>query len=136
LNSYTVKLLQFKNYWKNSGRLDYEEAWGWGYGDMEILVKGLKMKAFNPNYFCEITVPICHQETFRKLTREGYADRILANKPEIIKNNDFIDNLYEDIKTSQDNGENRETITVHHFSDFHWDLEYLEGESNSCSKLV
>ncbi|CAI2362663.1 unnamed protein product [Moneuplotes crassus] len=131
-----VKMFQVINYLQNSYKLDYEESWQWGYKEIEILVDGLKKKTFNPNYLCEITLPLCKKEHFKMQTRESYAERILSDKPKFIKNDDFIDNLYKRIMNLQNQGRGRQTITVHHFSDFHLDYEYVAGESNSCKKLV
>ena len=133
LNSYTVKLFQYYNYYKNHKRLDKEESWKWGYKDMEILIHSIKNKAFEPNYFCEVTLPICNHDTYEVITREDYQKRVLADKPEFIQDNNYINNLY---KEMGNNEENKEKIILYHLSDLHWDLNYTEGAGNTCGKIV
>lgn len=56
---------------------------------------------------------------------------ILSTKPDYLKNDDFVDNLYEEIK--QAGGiESRKTITAVHISDLHMDMLYKEGTNADC----
>ena len=81
-------------------------------------------------------LPIWERENFEVLTVDDYTKRILSDKPDIIKNNDFINNLYKEIKADKENGVKRETMVIYHFSDLHWDLKYKQGSNNQCGKIV
>ena len=77
-----------------------------------MVMEGLGAKTFEPNFFCEVQLPICKNEHFNILTVDDYTQRILSDKPAIIKNNDFINNLYKEIKKDKENGVERETMLV------------------------
>lgn len=96
----------------------------------------MKFKAFEPNYFCEITVPVCKEEHFRLRPAQHDIDRILSDKPEFIKDNNYINKLYKEMNADKLEGKARETMLVYHFSDLHWNLDYQEGSSNECEAIV
>ena len=91
---------------------------------------GLRRRTFDADYFCEISVNACDQTHYKQMGVQDYADRVLADKPDIIKNNDFIDQLYKQIERDLAAGNDRETMTIYHMSDLHWDLEYQAGTSD------
>lgn len=96
----------------------------------------LKTKTFEPNYFCEVEIPACNHNKYEILERDSYAEKVLEDKPDIIKDNNFINNLYDEIQEDLDAGVERETILVYHFSDFHWNMDYTEGANNDCGEIV
>ena len=55
--------------------------------------------------------------------------RVLSDKPDFLKNNDYVDNLYKSIKGQQ----NRKTFKAVHFSDAHVDLMYTPGTNANCN---
>ena len=57
----------------------------------------------------------------------------MRDKPESIKNNDFHDKLYDEIKADK---KERKTVKVLHLSDPHPDFEYFEGSNANCGKPV
>ena len=69
-------------------------------------------------------MPICDTHLYSINTPESFAKRILADKPDIIKNDDFIDNLYKEIEADP---APRKTIKVVHLADAHYDLNYKVG---------
>lgn len=79
---------------------------------------------FVPDFFCEEIAPYCESNLYKKNTPESFAKRILADKPEKIKEDNFVDNLYKEI--AQDKKE-RKTLKVVHLADSHYDLKYKEG---------
>jgi hypothetical protein len=55
------------------------------------------------------------------------------DKPNKIKNDDYLDNLYKEISQDKD----RETILVYHIADLHVDLTYTEGAmKKDCGEIV
>jgi hypothetical protein len=52
------------------------------------------------------------------LDEKTFVDRVLSSKPESLKNNDFVDNLYKSIEGQKD----RKTFKAVHFSDVHVDF--------------
>ena len=97
----------------------------------DMLKEGLRSKTFETNFFCEITVSACENTHYKKISFQDYADRVLADKPDIIKSNDFIDKLYQKIDQDQADGKERETMIIYHLSDLHWDLQYQSGTSDT-----
>ena len=60
---------------------------------------------------------------------------MLADKPKLIANNTYLDDIYNQIDVDNQKGANRSTINSIHFSDFHVDLEYTEGAPAECDAL-
>jgi len=56
---------------------------------------------------------------------------ILKTKPDILKENDFVNKLYEKEKN---NFKNRNALKVVLMSDLHLDFDYMPGMSNNCGK--
>jgi len=63
---------------------------------------------------------------------EHFQERVLADKPDIIQNDDFVNKKYEEIRF----GENRRTLKIVHISDPHIDLEYAEGSNWLCESYL
>lgn len=101
-----------------------------------MIRSGLLSKLLEVNYFCEVTIPICSDRHFSIKTVQEEADRILSDKPDLIKNNDYIDNLYKEIAADKLAGKDRETMTMYHFSDLHFDYQYTPGKTNTCNDIV
>lgn len=78
-------------------------------------------------------MPACDNKNnkYVVLEKEDYQKRLLDEKPEIIKDNNFIDNLYEEIQEDLDSGNERDTILMYHISDIHWNINYTEGANNN-----
>lgn len=58
---------------------------------------------------------------------------MLADKPDIIKDDDFVNNLYDEIKNDSST---RETIRIVHISDPHMDFYYKEGTNWLCNSYM
>ena len=71
---------------------------------------------------------------------DAYHDiaKILADKPDYLKGDDFIDNLYENVlaEDKQTAGEPRRTISAIQFTDIHLDLEYKVGSNILCNNFL
>lgn len=96
---------------------------------------GVIGKYFEPEHFCGTVLPFC-EGTWKVHTPEEYALRVLSDKPASIMNNNFIDNLYEDIKIKEMDGPKRDTIKIFHMTDFHIDFNYTVGASNTCNDML
>lgn len=79
---------------------------------------------------------VCKPKHYKYLDPAEDAKRILSDKPEFLKNNDFIDNLYKEIAEDKKAGKERETMLVYQISDLHFNLNYKEGTSNTCNTDV
>lgn len=42
------------------------------------------------NYFCEDIIPVCRKVDYTLLDPNDYITRVLADKPDIIKDDDYI----------------------------------------------
>jgi len=58
------------------------------------IVKGLRLKVFNADVVCETKLKWCKPKNWKAREVEDDVARILSDKPESLKNDDFIDNLY------------------------------------------
>uniref|UniRef100_A0A7S3NWK0 Sphingomyelin phosphodiesterase n=1 Tax=Euplotes crassus TaxID=5936 RepID=A0A7S3NWK0_EUPCR len=105
---------------------------------VRVVMENLKVKTFEPHYLCEILLPACGSRAhkYKVQTREEFEERILADKPDYIQDNNFINNLYEEIELDVQAGNDRETILMYHFSDLHWNINYTEGSNNNCGEIV
>ncbi|CDW90552.1 ser thr protein phosphatase family protein [Stylonychia lemnae] len=86
------------------------------------------------DFVCSYLFPVCdrdenkHKE-YKVLKLDEYIDRILADKPELIQNDDYIENLY---KYIEENEPNPPTYKIMHMSDWHVDFRYQEGAKRNC----
>jgi hypothetical protein len=48
----------------------------------------------NEKYICHYAIPLCEEPVFKQLKHSDYISEVLADKPDFIKNDDYIDNLY------------------------------------------
>jgi sphingomyelin phosphodiesterase len=103
---------------------------------VHIIMNDFKVKTFEPNYFCEILLPVCKPNAYELLTTEAYSKRVLADKPDFIKDNNYINNLYKEIEEDKLTGRERETILMYHLSDLHWNMNYKEGTNADCNAIV
>ena len=73
---------------------------------------------------CTRALGFCQTPFLHEITVEEAVDDILRDKPEQIWNDNYINDLYQEI--GEDEGE-RVVLKAVHFSDVHIDLEYKEG---------
>lgn len=98
---------------------------------ISIVANNFRIKTLEPSYFCEVVVPICQNDEnkYKVLEIADYEKKVLADKPDFIKDNNFMNRMYEDIQKDLDDGNKRDTILMYQFSDMHWNLDYAEGSS-------
>ena len=68
-------------------------------------------------YICSHVMPLCEQQ-YETLRVEDYAWRLLKNKPAVIADDDFLNNLYASLNS------NRASYRVLQITDWHLDLHY------------
>jgi len=76
---------------------------------------------------CTYELQVCDTEIYQPRNLEEDIAQILSSKPEAAKSNDFVNNLYRNLKPS------KSPIKVALLSDFHVDPEYTEGANTNCS---
>ena len=62
----------------------------------------------NPEFFCSQTWKVCNNSPYEILPPQDYIEKLMADKPAIIANDDFINNLYANISK----GDKRNTIKM------------------------
>ena len=96
----------------------------------DVIVPTLTNFVLSPDYLCAKIIESCDDVDFIELDAKEYVTRILKDKPDIIKNDDFIDSLYGKMKESN---VPRKTFKAAHFSDVHVDLFYKAGTNAKCN---
>ena len=137
LNPITIKLVEV------GGTLGCSillyDHWQWkelAQAYVKVVMKNLKAKTFDSEYFCSMSLNICKPRHYQYLDPKNDYKRILSDKPDFIRDNNFINNLYKQIEDDKMVGKERETIKLYHMSDLHWVLDYKEGANNACSNLI
>ena len=77
---------------------------------------------------------MCESRSFATLDAYDDIERILAEKPEYLKNDDFLDNLY--LELAEQSLERRPTISLIQFTDVHLDLDYVVGSNILCNNML
>ena len=73
---------------------------------------------------CDETLKLCNKPIITEIDLQNVVDDTLAEKPDKIKDDNFVNNLYNKVK-----GTNRNTFKAVHISDVHMDLEYKVGSN-------
>ena len=66
---------------------------------------------------------------YKVLKENDFMDRVFKDKPEEIKDNNYLNSLYEEMEADK---KSRKTVKVLHMSDVHFDYEYFEGKNGNC----
>lgn len=84
-----------------------------------------------PEYGCSRFAGVCASPKFYTLDPQDYIDRVLSDKPEFLKENNYVDQQYQKIAEDQ---EERKIVKVMHISDVHLDFNYQEGTNAQCKE--
>jgi sphingomyelin phosphodiesterase len=84
-----------------------------------------------PEYSCARLMGFCNSPKYRTLDSQDYIDRVLADKPELIKDNDFVNQQYKKINEDPNP---RKTVKVLHITDVHLDFDYTPGMNANCKE--
>ena len=94
---------------------------------------GLTGHILRSDFVCARAFGFCSKPKFKYLDNDAYIARVLKDKPDFIKNNDYVDKQYEMIRNDT---KPRKTIKVMHATDIHVDLEYTEGYDADCGEPI
>jgi len=86
-----------------------------------------------PYFVCTRTLGFCKNTKYKYLDTNVFKKRVLSDKPDFIKDNDYVNKQYEKIRNDT---KPRKTIKVMHMTDIHVDLEYLEGTNAYCGDPI
>ena len=79
---------------------------------------------------CDEYLHLCPKPDIKELDIEAYVFKVLSEKPDIIKDNNFVDEIYEKIANDKSQ---RKTIKSIQLSDLHIDFKYQEGTPTKCN---
>lgn len=65
------------------------------------------------------------------MKEDDYVTEVLQDKPDFLKNDDFLDNLYKEIDETESNPP---TYNLLQISDWHVDFRYKEGANKNCKE--
>jgi sphingomyelin phosphodiesterase len=99
----------------------------------DIIVPQIFEHLFAPKYACSRMLGFCSNPSWKTLDDQEYIDRVLADKPDFIKDNEFTNNKYKEIKADP---KERKAVRVMHLSDIHLDFDYVEGTNKNCNEPV
>lgn len=71
------------------------------------LLPAIAQGIMSPQRICDEYLHLCANPHITEQNVDDYVNNLLASKPEIIKNNDFVDNLYKEIASDPNH---RETV--------------------------
>ena len=84
---------------------------------------------FTRDRICNERLSLCESPIITEIDLKTVVKNILATKPESLKNDDYIQNMYEEMANLTDE---RPILRAMHLSDVHLDFEYLPGSLASC----
>lgn len=93
----------------------------------------LKTAIFGKQRWCNQKLELCDKVHIEKIDLHDVVEKILATKPLSLSDDNFIDKLYEEIATDQNE---RKKIKAVHISDVHLDLKYSAGSIASCDSML
>ena len=82
---------------------------------------------------CDEALGFCSKPVILEIDIHQAVDAILADKPESIKDDNFIDNLYAKIEKET---HERKVIKAAHITDVHIDMEYKAGTNIECKSAL
>ena len=82
---------------------------------------------------CNERLGWCKNPVITELNLNDVVKNILATKPESLKNDDYIQNMYDEMAKST---EPRPTLRAMHLSDVHLDFEYTPGALSNCKEYL
>ena len=66
----------------------------------DVIVPVLANFLLSPDYVCSRILTMC-DPVYKELSQDDFVTRVLSDKPNHIKDNDFVDKLYQSIKSSE-----------------------------------
>ena len=94
------------------------------------LLPALAGGVISPQRICDETLHLCKSPSIEELNVDNFVQKRLASKPELIKNNTFVDDLYKQIAADSNA---REVVRSIQLADLHIDFSYTVGAPTQCS---
>jgi hypothetical protein len=85
------------------------------------------------NRVCNEHFGWCTDPVITKINLETVIENILATKPNALANDDYIQNMYDQMAQST---EARSTLRAMHLSDVHLDFDYTPGTISNCDEYL
>ena len=99
----------------------------------DIIIPVLTQSVFSPDYFCGEFLGYCTDENYYVFYAEAWVEQLLSTKPDIIKDNNYLNNIYKQIAASP---QPRKTIRAVQISDPHIDFKYAPGADSECGGFL
>ena len=87
----------------------------------------------NKQRVCDEDLDLCSKPVIQEIDVKKVVDDILKNKPSHIQDDNFVNNLYAQIKANQ---QDRSIFKAVHISDSHMDFEYKVGSAIDCGGIL
>ena len=97
----------------------------------DVVVPQILDFLLSPSYACGRIGGFCSSHQWKTLDSSDYIQRILKDKPDFLKDNDFVNQQYRQINADPSP---RKTVKVLHITDLHLDFEYKEGTNVHCDE--
>lgn len=107
--------------------LDYEACLVLGHKFLTLWLDSFFSLFVSDDFFCGYLLPLC-DEKFVELPFREFANRVLKDKPVEAADDEFVNNLYREIK-EESLKQITPTYRVLQISDWHVDLEYTPGRT-------
>jgi len=99
----------------------------------DILLPVLAESFLSADYFCAEVLSLCSFPTYTKFYAKDYVSAMTATKPDMIQDNNYLNNLYDFIKSDTNP---RRTLKAVHISDPHIDFLYSPGSNANCGNFI
>lgn len=99
----------------------------------EIIVPVLAESIFSPDYFCGEFLGYCSTSNYYVFYSEDWVDQLLQTKPEQIKDNNYLNSVYDKISSDPNP---RRKLTAVQISDPHVDFQYAVGANANCGGFL
>lgn len=86
-----------------------------------------------PKFTCSNELHECERQWYTRDLVSTYADRVLSSKPDFLKDDDYLNKLYDQMRANNYDGN---TLSIVQFTDLHLDLEYKAGTSTVCNSEI
>ena len=102
-----------------------------------LLLPPLAKALLSPDRACNEELGWCKDPEIKVLKADDYVKKRLGEKPELIKNNTYLNDVYAKIKEDEmKSGKKRPTINSIYIGDVHADFKYKEGAPATCGYPV
>ena len=98
--------------------------------EWNLAIPAVAKSLFTQDRICNEAVGFCTDHVTTELSSSEYVQKRLKNKPDLIKNDTFLDDLYQ--RAAGSGNGSRPTVNSLHFGDIHLDQKYEVGAPVKC----